>query len=150
MSCEGPMRGEVVAVCISGKRTEPKHDVGSGFLRAGFGLVGDSHAGTPREVSLLAQESVERLPPRSGISTFPGCFAENLLTRGLDLLSLPIGTRLKVGEAVIEVIQRGKPPSEVHTYSYAGYSLLPTEGVFARVVRSGWVRAGDPIEVVEG
>jgi MOSC domain-containing protein YiiM len=147
----------VVAVCRSERRTEPKVDVGQGELRRDHGLVGDSHAGlsqpfdklrTPRQVSLLALESIERANREHGIKAGPGSFAENLTTQGLDLLGLKVGNRLQVGEALLEVVQIGKPPEVVHTYNFQGVSVLPTEGVFCRVVEGGWVRRGDEIALI--
>jgi len=160
----------IVAVCRSEQRMEPKVDVGQGELRQDHGLVGDSHAGlsqpfdklvlseaeglrTPRQVSLLDLESIERANREHGIEAVPGSFAENLTilrqaqdtAQGLDLLSLKVGDRLQVGEALLEVVQIGKPPEVAHTYNFQGVSVLPTEGVFCRVVEGGWVRRGDEI-----
>lgn len=89
--------GRVVGVCVSQRRTDPKENVGKGFLQIGLGLIGDSHAGTEKEVSLLAIESIRRLCRETAISAGPGCFAENITTEGIDLTSLPIGTHLQVG-----------------------------------------------------
>jgi MOSC domain-containing protein YiiM len=142
--------GKVVGVCVSQKRTDPKENVGKGFLQKGLGLAGDSHAGSEKEVSLLAIESIQRLCQETGISAGPGCFAENITTEGMDLTSLPIGSKLQVGEAQLMVIQIGKDPSQPHTYSYQGYSILPKEGIFCKVVENGEVRVGDSIRMIEG
>jgi MOSC domain-containing protein YiiM len=112
-------------------------------------LTGDSHAGTEKEVSLLAIESIEKLCQETGISAGPGCFAENITTEGMDLTSLPIGWKLQVGEAKLEVIQIGKDPSQAHTYNYQGYSILPKEGIFCKVIESGEVKVGDSIRMTE-
>ena len=138
------------AVCRSLQRSDPKSDVGEGELRPGWGLVGDSHAGPARpgrwEISLLAWENAERLNREHGLGAIPGRFAENLSTLGLDTSRLHVGHRLRIGEqALLEVEQLGKPPEMAHTYSFRGHSLLPTVGVFCRVVQGGVVRAGDPI-----
>ena len=137
--------GKVVGVCISQRKTDPKKNVGKGLFRKGLGLEGDSHAGTEKEVSLLAIESLHKLYREAGISAEPGSFAENITTEGIDLTSLPVGSQLQVGEAKIAVVQIGKDPSQPHTYHYQGYSLLPTEGVFCKVTESGEVKVGDPI-----
>lgn len=159
--------GSIVAVCASQRRMDHKRDMDEGYLREGYGLLGDAHAGlSERQVSLLALESIERAnlalsqacPERSrraegrehGIEAGPGDFAENLTTQGIDLLSLPIGTRLRAGEAVLEVVQIGKSPHVVHTYSFQRLSLLPTEGIFCRLIEGGRVRKGDEIAVIEG
>lgn len=139
------MVGKVVGVCMSQRRTDPKKNVGKGFLQWGFGLVGDSNAGTKKEVSLLAIENVRKLNLEVGLSAGPGCFAENITTEGIDLTSLPIGALLQVGEAKLMVIQIRKNPSQAHTYNYLGYSILPKEGVFCKVIKSGEVKIGDPI-----
>ena len=141
-------RGRVVGVCVSQRRTDPKKNVDRGLLRKGLGLEGDSHAGTEKEVSLLAIESLHRLNQEAGISAEPGSFAENITTEGMDLTSLTIGSQLQVGEAKLMVVQIGKDPSQSHTYRYQGYSLLPTEGVFCKVIESGKVKKGDFIRVL--
>ena len=137
--------GKVVGVCTSQRRADPKINVGRGLLKKGHGLVGDSHAGTEKEVSLLAMESIQKLCQETGLSAGPGSFAENITTEGIDLPSLPIGTRLQIGKAKLEVIQIGKDPAQAHTYNYQGYSILPKEGVFCKVTESGEVKIGDSI-----
>jgi len=139
----------IVAVCQSQKRTEPKADVGEGELRAGHGLVGDAHAGlSERQISLLAIESIERANREHGITAMPGSFAENLTTEGLDLGALKVGDRLWAEEVELVVVQIGKPPGAAHTYNYQGVSILPREGVFCQVMRSGRVRRGDEIALI--
>ena len=144
------MTGKIKAVCRSDDRNEPKTNVGRGELRAGWGLVGDSHAGPPRrgrwQVSLLAWEEVERASRAWGITAVPGSFAENLSTEGLDTAALQVGDRLQVGDQVVlEVEQLGKPPEIAHTYSFEGHSLLPTRGLFCGVITGGTVAVGDQI-----
>lgn len=141
------------AVCQSDRRNGPKLDVGMAELRAGWGLMGDSHAGPTRpgrwQISLLAWESVDRLIREEGLRAVPGSFAENLSTVGLDTTCLRVGDRIKIGEEVmLEVEQLGKPPEIAHTFSYQGYSLLPTEGIFCGVVAGGAVNVGDEIQVL--
>lgn len=139
----------IVAVCASQRRTDPKVDLGAGELVAGYGLVGDAHAGvSEREISLLALESIAAANREHGIAAVPGSFAENLTTEGLDLLSLRAGDRLRVGTAELEVVQIGKPLDAAHTYSFQGVSILPHRGVFCRVLRGGRVARGDAIEVL--
>ena len=139
------MAGKVAGVCISQRRTDSKKNVGKGFLQQGLGLVGDSHAGTEKEISLLSVESIRKLCRRTGISAESGSFAENITTEGIELTSLPVGSQLQIGEAKLRVIQIGKDPSQAHTYNYRGYSLLPTEGIFCKVIENGEVKIGDPI-----
>jgi MOSC domain-containing protein YiiM len=141
--------GMVVGVCMSQRRTYPKKNVGKGFLQKGVGLMGDSHAGSEKEVSLLAMESIRKLCQETGISADPGCFAENITTERIDLTSLPIGSQLQVDEAKLMVIQIGKDLSQPHTYNYQGYSILPKEGLFCKVTESGEVKVGDIIRLIE-
>jgi MOSC domain-containing protein YiiM len=142
------MTGEVVAVCISKSKGERKTPVPAVTLRPDHGIVGDAHAGDwHRQVSLLAIESIEKMQ-RLGLSVDAGDFAENITTKGLDLPSLPIGTKLILGDVVMEVTQIGK---ECHNrcaiYYQAGDCVMPKEGIFARVLQTGEVKAGDPVTV---
>jgi MOSC domain-containing protein YiiM len=141
--------GKVVGVCMSQRRTDPKENVGKGFFQKGLGLVGDSHAGTEKEVSLLAIESIKKICQETGISAEPGSFAENITTEGMDLTFLTIGFKLQIGDAKLEVIQIGKDPSQAHTYNYQGHSILPKEGVFCKVIESGEIKVGDIIRFIE-
>ena len=140
----------IIAVCKSEKKGTKKKDVGEGLLKADFGLVGDAHADccTHRQVSLLAVESIDKMRAL-GLDVNPGDFAENLTTEEIDLISLPVGTRIAVGkQIVLEITQIGK---ECHVgcaiYRQVGKCIMPEEGVFARVIRGGPVRAGDQIKV---
>jgi len=144
------MTGEIVAVCISERKGERKKPVGSVDLKAGFGIVGDAHAGDwHRQVSLLAQESIEKMQ-RLGLNVTAGDFAENITTKGIDLPALPVGTRLVLGGTLVEVTQIGK---ECHTrcaiYYQAGDCVMPKEGVFAQVLQGGEIKPGDVIEVAK-
>jgi len=141
------MMGKVVGVCLSQRRTDPKINVGQGFLQRGLGLMGDSHAGTEKEVSLLAFESIQKLCQETGLSAVPGSFAENITTEGVDLVSLSLGWTLQIGKVKLMVIQIGKDPSQAHTYNYQGYSILPKEGIFCKVIESGEIKVGDSINL---
>jgi MOSC domain-containing protein YiiM len=141
--------GRVIGVSVSKRRSDPKENVGRGYIRKGVGLVGDSHAGTEKEVSLLATEAIMALCQKTDIVAGPGSFAENITTEGLELKQVPIGTEIQVGSAVLNVIGIGKDPSAPHTYSFQGYSLLREEGVFCKVAKSGWVQVGDLVRIVE-
>ncbi|MFZ5590569.1 MAG: MOSC domain-containing protein [Bacillota bacterium] len=142
--------GKIVAVCTSPQKGMRKKNVGEGVLVPEHGLEGDAHTGTwHRQVSLLALESIEKMRQK-GLDVHPGDFAENLTTQGIDLLSLPVGTKLKIGEqAVGEVTQIGK---ECHhrcaIYYQAGDCVMPREGIFIRVLAGGPVKVGDTIEVL--
>jgi len=142
------MEAKVEAVCFGKAKGAPKQKQQEIRLAPRVGVIGDAHAGTQQEVSLLAREDVEALCQEAGIEAPPGSFAENISTRGISLVDLSFGARLRVGEAEIELIAIGKDPSLSHTYSFKGHSLLPTRGIFARVIRGGTVRGGDLIHEV--
>ena len=137
----------LLAVCISKKRGTAKRDIGSCRLIEGKGLEGDAHAGFGhRQVSLLARESADKMREK-GAEIANGDFGENLTTEGIELKSLPIGTRLRVGdEVLLRVTQIGK---ECHDrcaiYEQIGDCVMPREGIFAEVLHGGTVRAGDDI-----
>ncbi len=140
---------EVVSVNISEKKGERKHPVTEIVLRPCHGIVGDAHAGDwHRQISLLAEESVDTLRAGCPIPLDHGAFAENITTRGIELRALPVGTRLTVGEAEIEVTQIGKEcHSDCAIKKAVGRCVMPTEGIFAAVIREGTIRPGDPIAV---
>lgn len=143
------MKAGVVAVCLSKNKGERKTPVEAVELRVGHGIVGDAHAGEwHRQVSLLAEESIDKMR-RQGLSVGAGDFAENITTRGVDLPTLPVGMKVSVGEALIEITQIGK---ECHTrcaiYRLAGDCVMPKEGVFARVLRGGVVKPGDALTIM--
>lgn len=140
----------VVAVCISEKKGEQKHEVEEIVLKKEHGIVGDAHAGNwHRQVSLLGTESVDKV--RAVLPEIAhGAFAENILTEGITLYTLPVGTRLRVGPVLFEVTQIGK---ECHQgcaiRQLTGDCVMPREGIFAIVLEEGTIRAGDRVEVVE-
>jgi len=140
--------GRVIGVCLSKRRSDPKENVQRGYIKRGVGLVGDSHAGTEKEVSLLAVEAIRALCQKVGIVAGPGSFAENITTEGLDVKRLQIGAEIQVGGAWLGVISIGKEPSAPHTYSFRGYSLLREEGIFCTVMKSGRVELGDVVRIV--
>lgn len=140
------MSGKIVAVSISKKKGERKTPVASVELRENHGIVGDGHAGEwHRQVSLLAMESIHKMQ-KLGLTVRAGDFAENITTEGIDLVSLPIGSRLALGEAVLEVTQIGK---ECHArcaiYYQAGDCVMPKEGIFAKVLQGGVVSCRETI-----
>lgn len=141
---------KVIAVCTSEKKGTRKKDIEKGILKEQYGMIDDAHAdsGWHRQVSLLALESIEKMR-KMGLDVGPGDFAENITCEGIDLPSLPVGTRLYIGDDVLlEISQIGK---ECHTgcaiFKQTGKCIMPKEGVFARVIRGGVVKTGDSIEV---
>jgi MOSC domain-containing protein YiiM len=142
------MTAEVVAVNISLNKGEQKIPVDAVELQENYGIVGDAHAGDwHRQISLLAEESIDKMR-RLGLDVDPGAFAENITTRGVDLVSLPVGSRLSLGKTLVEVTQIGK---ECHNrcaiFYQAGDCVMPKEGIFAKVLCGGTVSAGMPIEI---
>lgn len=140
----------VIAVCTSEKKGTVKTPVAEVVVQEDFGVVGDAHAdcATHRQVSLLAIESIDKMRGK-GLDLKPGDFAENITTKDIDLVSLPIGTRLSIGkEAVLEMTQIGK---ECHAAcairKQMGDCIMPREGIFARVIRGGRVKPGNAIKI---
>lgn len=141
---------KVIAVCKSREKGTRKKVVAEGVLKEDYGLVGDAHSDycTHRQVSLLAMESIDRMR-KLGFQVGPGDFAENLTTEGSELLSLPIGTTISIGkEALLEVSQIGKEcHSSCAIRQELGKCIMPREGIFARVIQGGCVRAGDDVRI---
>lgn len=142
---------KVVSVNISEKKGTLKRAVPEIKLKLRHGIVGDAHAGDwHRQISLLAEESIDTMRPRSPIVLDPGVFAENINTEGIDLKGLPVGTHLRIGETEVEVTQIGKEcHNDCAIKKAVGKCVMPTEGIFAVVVKEGVVRPGDEIEVLK-
>jgi len=140
----------VVSVNLSETVGHQKYPIPVGKLVADHGLEGDAHAGTGRQVSLLAAESIDKL--RAQLPDLaPGAFAENIVTEGIVLYTLPVGQKLKIGESLCEVTQIGK---ECHDHGCAirravGDCVMPREGIFVRVLEGGMVKPGDEIKVMD-
>ena len=141
---------EVVAVCVSEKKGIRKKEVPQIDVRIDHGIVGDAHAGAwHRQISLLADESIDTM--RSyGLHLIPGAFAENIVTRGIELKTLPVGTQLEIGQTLLEVTQIGKQcHNDCAIKKATGKCVMPTEGIFAIVRREGRIYPGDTITVKE-
>lgn len=146
------MKGSIVSINVSNKKGVKKIPVQEATVFENKGIGGDAHASSEwhRQVSLLGIESIKKMQDK-GLDVKPGDFAENITTEGIDLQKLPIGTRLRIGKDVLaEVSQIGK---ECHTrcaiYQQAGDCVMPTEGIFIRVLKGGLIRVGDDIIVME-
>lgn len=140
---------KIVSVNISQNKGERKKSVASVMISADHGIDSDAHAGKwHRQVSLLAMESIRKMQDL-GLDVGPGDFAENLTTEGMDLVSLPIGTRLRIGEGVeVEVTQIGKECQDhCEIYRQAGDCVMPREGIFVSVISGGGVKPGDLIQI---
>lgn len=142
---------EVTAVNISREKGVRKESVPYIDLKLRHGIVSDAHAGDwHRQISLLADESVDTMRKACPIELDAGIFAENINTRGITLKTLPVGTRLRVGETELEVTQIGKQcHNDCAIKKATGKCVMPTEGIFAVVVKEGRVRPGDEIEVLK-
>lgn len=141
---------KVLAVCISEEKGVQKKEMDKVYVRPEHGIEGDAHAGTwHRQVSLLGRESVDKVQKQIDFLLEHGAFAENILTEGIVLHELPIGTQLQVGEALMEVTQIGK---ECHhgcaIRKAAGDCVMPREGIFCRVLKAGYIQSGDEIMVM--
>jgi len=145
------IKGRIKAISISKERGTKKYNVPTARLKAGFGIEGDAHAGDwHRQVSLLGEESIEKMRAK-GANVTEGDFAENITTEGIDLQTLKIGSKLRLGtEAEVEITQFGK---ECHSgcsiFQQVGDCIMPREGVFAKVIKPGRIKAGDTIEVLK-
>ncbi|OEH85219.1 molybdenum cofactor biosynthesis protein [Desulfuribacillus stibiiarsenatis] len=140
-------KGRIRAISISDRKGMRKTNVDQVEIRPDHGIVTDAHAGDwHRQLSLLAQESIEKMVAM-GLTVKAGDFAENITTEGLDLLALPVGTRVRMGETIVEITQIGK---ECHTrcaiYYQAGDCVMPKEGIFAIVLKGGVLKVGDEVE----
>jgi MOSC domain-containing protein YiiM len=141
---------KVISVNISEKKGVIKQPIEQGFFKINHGLLNDAHAGNwHRQVSLLGLESIEKMEEMGIDGLTPGQFAENITTEGITLYELPIGTKLKIGEVLLEVTQIGK---ECHNgcqiKQLVGECVMPKEGIFAKVLEEGCIKSGDSILVV--
>lgn len=151
------MKGIVTATCISERKGTRKHPVPCVTLQEDCGIIGDAHSvdeRTPipyrhRQVSLLADESVDNMRAKGAVLN-AGDFGENILTKGIDLKNLPVGTLLQIGDTTLKVTQIGK---ECHhnceIKKLTGQCVMPTEGIFAVVIKGGTIKAGDEIVIAK-
>lgn len=140
--------GKVRAVCISEKRGTQKKNIESAVFVEDWGIQGDAHAGKwHRQVSLLSQETIEAFKAR-GAQITDGAFGENLVVSGYDFTKFPVGTRFACKDVVLELTQIGK---ECHhgceIFQKMGECIMPTNGVFARVLHGGTIQTGDEFHV---
>ncbi|MCD8148820.1 MAG: MOSC domain-containing protein [Clostridiales bacterium] len=141
--------GKILHICISTKRGTPKQEVNSAHLIPDWGIENDAHAGKwHRQISLLSAEKIREFQTK-GAQVEPGAFGENLVVEGFDLRALPVGTRFRIGDVLLEMTQIGK---ECHThcqiYQTMGDCIMPREGVFAEVLTEGTIQKGDTIEMI--
>ena len=145
------MEGKILAVNISETKGVIKTPIDEGYFKIDHGLVGDAHAGNwHRQVSLLGTESIDKMKALGIEGLCTGKFAENLTTEGIVLYELPVGTKLQIGDTIQEVTQIGK---ECHVgcaiFQQIGSCIMPTEGIFTKVLKEGTIKPGDTIKVIE-
>lgn len=143
--------GKVIAVCISEQKGTQKHNVGTAKLIEDWGIENDAHAGKwHRQVSLLSNERIEEFRARGAVVD-DGAFGENLIVAGYDFKALPVGTRFRCNDVLLELTQIGKQcHSHCEIFKIMGDCIMPREGVFTRVLRGGTVSVGDELCIVEG
>jgi len=141
--------GRVKAVCISKEKGTKKQNIKEAVFKENFGIINDAHAGSLRQVSLLAEESIDKMRTK-GLNVGFGDFAENIVSEGIDLKSLPVAAKIKIGKSVVlEITQIGKVClSRCAVYYKTGDCIMPREGVFAKVLKGGIVKAGAKMEIL--
>ena len=144
------MNAKVLYTCISEKKGTRKRPVPCITVAENHGILGDAHAGNwHRQISLLANESVDKMRAM-GVELNAGDFAENIVTEGIGLKDLPIGTHLFIGETELEVTQIGKEcHNDCEIKRLTGRCVMPTEGIFAKVIKGGVISPGDAITIKE-
>jgi len=141
--------GKIIAISISEKKGQKKHNIEEAELIVDYGMKGDAHAGNwHRQISLLGVASIDLMRAK-GANVQPGDFAENITVEGIVLYELPIGTQLSIGEkAVLEVTQIGKEcHSGCEIQKQVGSCIMPTQGIFGKVIKPGIIRTGDIVTV---
>ena len=142
--------GKVMEISISNKKGIPKNNVARAVIKNNFGIIGDAHAGTERQVSLLSLESIKKMK-KKGADVKPGDFAENITTMGMDLSKLNIGNKLRIGNlTVLEVTHKGKTcHNRCKIFQTVGDCIMPKEGIFTKVINAGIIKTGDKIERIK-
>ena len=140
---------KVISVNMSVKKGVEKKPINKGIFKENYGLNGDAHAGQwHRQVSLLGIESIQKMNLKAIKELVPGKFAENITTEGIVLYELPIGAILIIGDVILEVTQIGKEcHKDCEIRSLIGDCIMPREGIFAKVLTEGYIKAGDDILV---
>ena len=141
--------GKVLGICISEKRGTQKHEVQEANIVEGWGIEGDAHGGNwHRQISLLSFEKIEAFREKGADVDF-GAFGENLIVEGYDLRTLPLGSRFKIGDALLELTQIGKEcHSHCEIFKKMGECIMPREGVFTKVLHGGHIKSGDEVELI--
>lgn len=140
--------GKVLGICISEKRGTQKHEVQEANIVEGWGIEGDAHGGNwHRQISLLSFEKIEAFRAKGADVDF-GAFGENLIVEGYDLRTLPLGSKFRIGDALLELTQIGKEcHSHCEIFKKMGECIMPANGIFTRVLHGGVMKEGDEINV---
>jgi len=141
--------GKIIAVCISERKGTQKKNIHEAELITDFGIKNDAHAGKwHRQVSLLSYERINNFKAK-GANIVDGAFGENLIVEGFDLSKLPIGTRFRCNDVILELTQVGKEcHSHCQIYKIMGDCIMPREGVFTKVIQGGKIAVGDVIDIL--
>ena len=139
-------KGRVIAISVSKNKGNKKQNTSIAVLKEAFGIVGDAHAGSERQVSLLAEESIDKIK-KKGLDVKSGDFAENITTKGIDLTRLKPGSRLRIGRsALLEITQIGKACHDrCNIYYQVGDCVMPKEGIFGKVLKGGAIKPRDKV-----
>lgn len=142
--------GVITAICISDRRGIQKRPVSEATLLENWGIEGDAHGGNwHRQVSILDQEKIDEFN-KKGADVSPGAFGENIIVSGVNVLTLPIGSYLQIGDAILEITQRGKECHDhCQIYYKMGECIMPKTGMFTKVLKGGNIKVGDEIKVVD-
>ena len=143
-----PQQGRATAICVSPRKGTAKVPVKRAMLVENYGIEGDAHAGSEiRQVSLMPYEKIQTFR-REKYTVTDGAFGENLIVKGIDFAGIAIGMQVSIGEAVLEVSQIGKECHNGCAIKQAvGYCIMPTEGIFFKVIRGGEITVGDRVRI---
>ncbi|MBO8127395.1 MAG: MOSC domain-containing protein [Firmicutes bacterium] len=145
------MKGKVIGLAIGERRGESKKPVSSAEFKAGFGIIGDAHAGTYKQVSLMDEDLAREIFQKHNVLGKPGDFADNVRVDGISLARVKVGDTIKLGQHVtLKVVQIGKVLGPDHTFNFHGQVPLAEKGIFATVETGGQVQVGDSVEIIPG
>lgn len=142
---------KVVSINISEKKGTIKVPVDKAEIKLNHGIVNDAHAGNwHRQISMLASESIDKMKQKGFNHLKFGDFAENITTQGIEVYLLPVGSKLRIGECEVEVTQIGKKcHSGCEIKKITGDCVMPREGIFVKVIKEGYIKINDNIEVLK-
>ncbi|MFV0379988.1 MAG: MOSC domain-containing protein [Anaerorhabdus sp.] len=141
---------KIVSINISEKRGVMKQPITNAKLKIDWGIENDAHGGTwHRQISLLSKESIDYMVSKGLMDIKYGMFAENITTEGIEVHKLPIGTKLQMGDALVEVTQIGKKCHHgCEIFQKVGDCIMPREGIFVKVLKEGIINPNDEISII--